>query len=211
MAKAISLEQAEWLDRVLGVRLGGATAASAAVPAAPDGAAAGLIATAGKLAAAARPAQPPRTQSTDALLATARTTRLPEDDLALPDFLVTNAPRFLTAIVDEPATSAQSLAVGASLPAQDQLLGLSDQLDAIGRAMQAWEALLDQAEAADAALGPAGSDADADAEDADKAKAVAAYNALRAAAARAQERTQELAATLRGGCNGLVGTAGKAV
>lgn len=202
MAEAASDTRKAWIARVLGVRLGSGAPTSA------HGADPATLAAASKLAAMRRPTQPPATSSTDALLGTARSIRLPEQDIALPNALVAQASRFMTAILNEPAMDTRPLEVGATVPAQDQMLGLSDRLDAVGSAMQRWEDLLEQAEAANAKLAPADAPADLNAAD-DVADAIIDYNALRAAAAREAAQVQELAATLRAQCDGLIGTASK--
>jgi hypothetical protein len=168
---------------------------------------AGLAASASRLASSARPTRPPTKAVTQALLTVARDVQLPEDDDALPDALVSHAARFLASVVGEPNFQAARLEEGADVAAEDQMLALADELDAIARANRQWSLLLDKAEDAEAALIKIEADERVDADT--KLDALVQYNNLRIDAEKIQTRVLELEVGLRKSCKGLVGAAKK--
>jgi hypothetical protein len=175
-----------WIARVLGVRR------SAAAPL-PDAVQAELVAAAAALAPLPRPSGPPGTALSDALLASARAAPLPDDDKQLPQWLAALAPRFLAMLGSEPLMSDAALADGAPVAVQDQMLGIADLLDGVGRRLNAWAAALGRAEAAKTQLAGLGPDADMTAPSA--THLVAQYDAARGDGLRAQ---QQVAALLPG-------------
>jgi hypothetical protein len=160
----------EWLTRVLGYRFGSDPSARLE---------------------AARPADAPSMAMTGNLLATmARVAPgAPEE---LPEILAGMIPRFLLAIQSEPHMQAEPLTEGAPVPAQDQVLGVADSLNAVLRSAQRWEDLLGQAEQADRDIDQM------EAAERDPAlqekyeQAVAEYNATRSASLAEEARCMQL-------------------
>ena len=186
----------DWVERVFGVRPAGSQPSQPAVEQTKT------------LSGVERPTAPPSSPSTEALVATARKLKLPDEDEALPEALTAHAARFVTAIVDEPCMRDAPLATGERLPAADQMVGMADQLDAVARSMQVWTACVEQAEAArDALTGAQKGDApDMDA----VAKALDDYNDLREDVQAAQGRTLAMLKSLRAASAGLGDAAGQA-
>jgi len=149
---------------------------------------------------APRPTQKPASPATGALLAEAGRAALPEGDAALPEVLLAHAAQFLAAIVNEPCMATTPLAAGAVLPAQDQMLGAADQMDAVARAIACWTLAVESAEAAGARLQRPGDVTIDGIED---------YDGLRAGAHEARDRTLALLANLRAACDGLTAIARK--
>jgi hypothetical protein len=138
-----------------------------------------------------RPKEAPKTATTGNLLA-AMARAMPEAADGLPAVLSGMIPRFLLAIENEPRMDAQPLSEGSTVPAQDQLLGIADSLNAVLRSARRWEELLGQAEDADRIID------EIEAADRDEAQqetyenTVTSYNATRVAALREEERCMQL-------------------
>lgn len=166
----------EWVSRVLGYRF------------APS---------AGSVAArfeAARSQDAPKAALTGSLLAAM--SRVTPEAQDLPAILSGMVPRFLLAIQNEPNMDARLLVPGATVSAQDQVLGVADSHNAVLRSARRWEALLAQAEKADATIGGM-QNAERDAErQAAYEELVASYNAIRTAALEEEARCMELVASL---------------
>ena len=186
----------DWVERVFGVR---PAASQSSQP---------LVEQTKALSGVERPTAPPSSPSTDALVATARDIKLPEEDEGLPEALTAHAARFVTAIVDEPCMRDAPLATGERLQAADQMVGMADQLDAAARSLQVWTSCVERAETArDALVGRQKGDApDMDA----IAKALDDYNDLREDVQAAQARTLAMLKSLRAASAGLGDAAGQA-
>lgn len=192
----MSADRDQWVERVLGVRI--------ARQAQPKSAAAGLVNAARPLSNLARPSDKPDFAGTDRLLDAARRFSAPASDAALPQALMAFAPQMLTVMVQEPAMDASPLAKGASLPPQDQMLGLTDQIDTIGRMMQAWRSTIEQAESLHDQLVHA---QQADPVPADLLDRVDIYNGMRGDAADLRDRTLAMLKSLRKASDALARTA----
>ncbi len=182
--------QDQWIERVLKFSVG--TAA--------------LDTGAATIATLKPPDAPPSDARTRAMSAEA--SRLPTDDLALPEHIVGLAPRYFGAVLDEPLMSAKALQAGDAIPAQDQMLGISAQLDTLGGLVERWTAALDQAEKAKAALAPNGDVAASP--NNDTAAAVETYEAHRSAGAALRLEVEATTAAIRAACKGLEATGGEA-
>ncbi len=171
-----SAAMGEWVTRVLGVRLAPAGDVSVA------------------RLEAARPAEAPRTAMTGSLLSAMARVE-PKPAAELPAVLSGLIPQFLLAIQNEPHMAAEPMVSGGAMPAQDQVLGVADGLNAVLRSARRWEALLQEAEQGDATLDTMQADRDAAKQD-EYDDLVGSYNATRLAALAEEARCMKLAAAL---------------
>lgn len=133
------------------------------------------------------------------LLRAARGMALPGDDAQLPAALSALAPALLATLLDAPETSAKRLGPGDSVSTQDQMTDVSAQLDLLGRKLQEWAAVLDEAEAAKGWLDGEGRDAPHE----DRAAAAADHNEERRRGQAIEAEVAAMAKAIRAACGGV--------
>lgn len=173
-----------WVARVLGVNLGEAA----------------LSAKAARLNAGPAPGVAPAKVLTSALLTSARAGGLPAEDGALPEQLTRLAPRYLAVLLDEPEMSTGTLTPGAAVGEADQMLGVADQLDAVGRLLKRWAAEIAAAKTAETAMRAAQA---APSPPEDFPELIAAYATHRQSGLDLQTQVAPLLRDLRAACEGL--------
>jgi hypothetical protein len=144
-----TLEQNQWIERVLGFHFAPKSVGQDILELVDTATLAALTDKAGKLATASRPAGPQKLQATNQLLSAIAGKPAPPDPLDAPDHVATFVPGFLMAVEQERPTTSQQLSVGEKLSGQDHMLGIADLFAAVQRSLIEWEEALTEAKTED--------------------------------------------------------------